>query len=162
VTASGPAAAAPFGVGGQGTAGLTDVVSKLQAIVLQLSQGNTNISGDVVTQLTDLVTQATASVAQLTAMNVSFATLLLAFPRVFGTFTLSGVSSSTTIAQAAVKANSVILLTPTNSAAATLQGSTQTLYLSAISPGVSFTVHTADFSDPTGTETFQYACWNPT
>jgi len=77
-----------------------------------------------------------------------------------GTFTMAAAATKV-IADTSVTANSVITLTPTNAAAGTLQQSTETLYISAISPGVSFTVATADGGAAAGTETFQYLIYTP-
>lgn len=50
----------------------------------------------------------------------------------------------------------VVRLTPTNASAATLMGSTKSLYVSTRSVGTSFTVATADGTAAAGTETFAY------
>jgi hypothetical protein len=78
---------------------------------------------------------------------------------VFGTFTLTA-AASTTVLQPAVQANSMIVWTPTNAAAGTLEGSAKKLYYS-ISPGVSFTVTTASGGAAVGNEGFQYAIFSP-
>jgi hypothetical protein len=78
----------------------------------------------------------------------------------YGSFTLSA-AATTTIAQPAVQANSVPDWTPTNAAAGTLEGSAKHLYLSSISPGVSFTVATANSAAAAGTETFIYKIETP-
>src|ERR1017187_8249248 len=71
------------------------------------------------------------------------------FSRVSGTFTLAA-AATTTVPQTKVAANSNITLTATNSTAATLMGSVKSLYVSAISPGVSFTVATASGASAAG------------
>lgn len=63
---------------------------------------------------------------------------------------------SKTISDASVTASSCIVLTPTNAAAATLQASASSLYITSIVAGVSFDVHTASGS-AAGTETFTYS-----
>jgi hypothetical protein len=67
-----------------------------------------------------------------------------------------GVGAATNVSDAKVTAQSRILLTPTNAAAATLMGSTRALYISAKSASVGFTVATANAGNAAGTETFDY------
>jgi hypothetical protein len=76
-----------------------------------------------------------------------------------GTFTCAN-AATTVVTNTNVKATSTIVLTPTNAAAATLQGAATALYLSARTAGASFTVATADASSAAGTETFQYLIVN--
>lgn len=76
-----------------------------------------------------------------------------------GTFTFDA-DSSTTVLDAKVLTDSTILLMPTNAAAATLIGSSEGLYVSARTSGVSFAVTTADAGSAGGTETFQYIILN--
>lgn len=127
---------------GQGSAGSTDVVTTLQGITRQLSNGNTLLQ----TLITSIGTLTTAIQSVL--------------PRIFGSFTLNA-AASTTVLQAGIKANAMVKWTPTNAAAATLEGSAKALYLASISPGVSFTVATASGGNAAGTETFQYSVENP-
>lgn len=82
------------------------------------------------------------------------------FPRSVGTFTCAN-AASTTVTDANVLSTSVITLTPTNAAAGTLQAGTTHLYLSARTAGTSFAVTTASGASAAGTETFQYAIFNP-
>lgn len=82
------------------------------------------------------------------------------FPRAVGTFTC-GAAATTVVADVNVVATSVILWTPTNAAAGTLQAGTTHLYLSARTAGASFTVATASGGSAGGTETFAYAIFNP-
>ena len=82
-------------------------------------------------------------------------TLQQILPRVTGSFTM-GASSSQVVTEANVAANSIVQLVPTNASAAVLQGSSECLYVSAISPGVSFTVATGAGTNAAGTETFSY------
>lgn len=112
--------------------GVSDVVIQLQGIVRQLSSLVTAI-GNVVSQLSLI---ASSKVKK-------------------GTFQL-GASVSTVVADTSVTGTSEISWSPTNAAAGTLEGSTKKLYLSARSPGVSFTVTTASGVAAAGTETFQY------
>ena len=77
-----------------------------------------------------------------------------------GTFTMAAAASKV-VSDTNVASNSIITLTPTNAAAGTLQQSTETLYISSISPGVSFTVATADGGSAAGTETFSYLIYTP-
>lgn len=77
------------------------------------------------------------------------------FPRVCGSFTMVA-GPATVVAQPAVKANSIVLLTPTNASAAALR-----VYVSLLSAGTSFTVAVALGWDAKGDETFSYAMVNP-
>jgi hypothetical protein len=120
---------------GQGTAGSTDVVTALQGIIRQLASGNKNT---------------------LTLISA----LEALFPQVFGSFTLAA-AATTTVTQTAIKANSFPIWIPTNASAATLIGSAKSLYVSALTPGASFTVATASGGSAAGTETFLYAVFNP-
>jgi len=81
------------------------------------------------------------------------------FPRVTGSFTLAA-AATTTVTQPAIKATSIVLLMPSNAAAATLMGSAKALYVSALAPGASFTVATASGASAAGTETFSYVVSN--
>lgn len=103
---------------------------------------------DVVTQLQGIVRQLAAWVKAFTGRQT------------FGSFTFAA-AASTTVAQSAVQANSSIVLSPTNASAATLVSGTHSPYVSAISPGVSFTVSTADAGSAAGTETFAYLITTP-
>lgn len=67
-------------------------------------------------------------------------------------FTMTAANSAT-IPSTVVKATSFIVLQAVNAAAATLQAGASALYVSAIVPGVSFTVHTAS-STAAGGEIF--------
>src|SRR5690242_8565036 len=100
----------------------------------------------------------------LAQMVQALGTLAAAFPRVsavaFGTFTL-GAAASTVVSQTTTQANSVILMTPTNAAAGTLQGSAKSLYVSARTANTSFTVATASGAAAAGTETFMYVILTP-
>src|SRR5215469_5289861 len=75
-----------------------------------------------------------------------------------GTFTLSN-ATTTTVTQTAIKANSIISLTPTNATAALTQR-TQGIYHSANSVGASFSVSTQSGS-AVGSETFEYTVFTP-
>jgi hypothetical protein len=105
--------------------------------------------------VTDVVTQLQAIVRQLTALVQAINGRVT-----YGTVTLAA-AASTTVTQPAVKSNSVIQLTPTNAAAATLMGSNKSVYVSAIVAGASFTLTTAS-STAAGTETFNYTINTPT
>lgn len=82
------------------------------------------------------------------------------FPRTVGTFTFPAAVTAT-ITQPAVAANSLIVLVPTNAAAATLVGSAKSPYVSAKTAGASFVVSTADGIAAAGTETFSYSIMTP-
>lgn len=106
--------------------------------------------------VTDVVTQLQAIVRQLTALNQSFAGRVVS-----GTFTM-GAAATLVIPQPAVQSLSTITLIPTNASAGTLQGSAKALYISAKTPGTSFTVSTANATNAAGTETFSYTINTPT
>lgn len=111
------------------------------------SQGTAGVT-DAVTQLQNI------------ARNLGLWIKAFAGRITFGTFTMAA-AATTTVPQTAVQSNSNISLTPTNAAAGTLVGSTKAPYISAISPGVSFTVATASGVSAAGTETFQYLISTP-
>jgi len=100
----------------------------------------------------------------LAALNKNISALVLAintvFPRPTGSFTLAA-AATTTVTEPATKANSLVLLMPTNAAAATLMGSAKALYVSARTAGASFAVATASGAAAAGTETFSYVVVNP-
>ena len=80
------------------------------------------------------------------------------FPRSTGTFTMAAAATKT-ITDASVTTASFIVLTPTNAAAGTLQGSAKCLY---VTPGTgSFVVSTASAAAAAGTETFSFGIYNP-
>jgi hypothetical protein len=66
------------------------------------------------------------------------------------------VAATTVVSDTEVHANSHILMTPTNAAAATLMSGSKSLYVSARDAGTSFTVATADGTNAVGTENFSY------
>ena len=117
----------------QGTAGGTDIVTALQGITRQITNGNK---------------------ALIDAMTALTAAITAALPKVTGSFTLAA-SATTVVTQPAIKANSIVTLTPTNAAAGTLMGSAKSLYHSANTAGASFTVATASAAAAAGTETVQ-------
>lgn len=90
---------------------------------------------------------------------ISTLSTLLPFSGAFGTFTCSA-AATTTVTNASVAANSVILITPTNAAAATLMSGATALYLSARTAGTSFAFTTANAAAAAGTETFQFLIAN--
>jgi hypothetical protein len=110
-------------------------------------QGGSGAS-DVVVQLRGIVAQLSAWVQKFTNRAV------------FGTFTLAA-AATTTVTQPGVQSTSVIHLTPTNAAAAALMGSAKSLYISALTPGASFAVATANATAAVGTETFSYVILTP-
>lgn len=107
--------------------------------------------------LADLLTKVGGISAGLSQIYQALSALL---PRIVGTFTLAA-AATTTVAQPGVKGNSVVQLTPTNAAAATLMGSAKSLYPSVLTPGTGFTVATASGAAAAGTETFSYVVINP-
>ena len=109
--------------------------------------------------VTDVVTQLQAIVRQLTALRQSVDNLVTAISGrvVEGTFTATSGTTSV-VTQPAVKSNSVVTLTPTNSAAATFLAGKS--YFITIVAGTSFTVTFT--SGAGGTETFAYTINTPT
>jgi len=105
--------------------------------------------------VTDVVTQLQGIISQLRSLVVAISGRVSS-----GSFTMPA-AASLTIAQPGIKANSVITLTPTNAAAATLMGSAKALYYTIIA-GTSFTVLTASAANAAGTETFNYLITTPT
>ena len=103
---------------------------------------------DIVTQLQNIARQLGLWVAAFKGRNT------------FGSFTMAA-AASTTVLQPAVQANSYIALTATNASAGALMGSAKYLYLLSISPGISFTVKTANAASAAGTETFSYIIQTP-
>lgn len=87
-------------------------------------------------------------------------TILDIFPRVSGSFTTTAAATNV-ITQTGVTTTSIILLTPTNATAGTLQSGSKSLYISARTSGASFTVATADGTAATAGATFDYAIVNP-
>ena len=129
------------------TAGATDVVTQLQGVVRQLgSQAVIETNG--VTQLQAILVQLTAWVTAFTGRTT------------FGSFILAA-AATTVVTEPAVQANSFIQLTALNAAAGTLMGSAKYLYISAKTPGASFTVATADGTNAAGTEQFSYYITTP-
>lgn len=100
----------------------------------------------------DLVT-----VGKIANQNMSqlIQAIMAIFPRVTGSVTLAA-AATTVVPHTSTGANTIIQLLPTNAAAATLVGSNRSPYVSARSPGVSFTITTASGVAPAGTETFSY------
>lgn len=94
------------------------------------------------------------------AINSLVQAILNSFPRITGTFTLAA-AATTTVAQPAIRATSVVMLSPTNASAGTLMGSAKALNVSSITPGTGFVVATANGTNAAGTETFSYAIFNP-
>lgn len=129
----------PFAAPGQGSVSVGEMVIKLQGII---------------TKLTSVIDAINTSGSNLNT------TLQSLFPQIFGTFTLAA-AASTVVTQTAIRANSIPIWIPTNTAAGTLEGSAKKLYLSALTAGASFTVATASGGAAGGTETFSYAVFNP-
>lgn len=76
-----------------------------------------------------------------------------------GSFTCAN-NKDTVVANTNITSSSVIILEPTNAAAATLMAGATSLYTSAKVAATSFTVTTADASAAAGTETFNYRIIN--
>ena len=96
------------------------------------------------------INSSVGKIAQLMATRFALA----AFS---GTFKCSA-STSTTVTDANVKADSVILLMATNSSAGTLEAGANKPYVSARNTGVSFVITGA--SAAAGTETYSYIIVN--
>lgn len=107
--------------------------------------------------LVDIATQL-----KLGNQNVSLLiqTIAAIFPRVTGSFTAAN-AATTTVANANIAANSIVVIVPTNAAARTLQAGANMLTVSATSGGVGFTAATAGGGSAAGTETFSYYAVNP-
>jgi hypothetical protein len=73
-----------------------------------------------------------------------------------GSFTCGAGVATHTVSNNQVGASSRIVLTPTNAAAATMQGSAKCVYVSAKTAGTSFAITTANAATFAGTETFDY------
>lgn len=119
------------------------------------SGGGSSFPGQGTAGATDVVTQLQGIVRQLSAWVQVFKGRAA-----FGSFTM-GAAATTVISQPVVASNSIITLTPTNAAAGTLMGSTKSLYISAKTTGVSFTVATASGVVAAGGETFDYSISTP-
>jgi hypothetical protein len=76
-----------------------------------------------------------------------------------GTFTCAA-AALTTVSNINIIATSMIMLMPTNAAAATLMGGATSLYVSARTAATSFGVTTANAAAAAGTETFEYLIIN--
>ena len=105
--------------------------------------------------LADIVTQL-----QGINKNLSNWARVFAGRTVFGSATL-GAAATTVVPNAAVASTSKIALTPRNAAAGTLVGSAKSPYISAISPGISFTIATASGAAAAGGELFDYTIDTP-
>lgn len=77
----------------------------------------------------------------------------------FGTFNCAA-ASATTVSDTNVTSTSFVSWTPTSAAAGILEGAATKLYLSALVPGVSFTVTTANGSSASTTCSFSYIIAN--
>lgn len=116
---------------------------------------DTNGGGVAPAQANDIATKLQIG-NQIAAQLLDLFTNL--FPRSTGTFTMAAAASKV-ITDANVTTSSKIVLSPTNAAAGTLQGSSECLYYT-VAAG-SFTVATAAGTAAAGTETFDYLVFNP-
>lgn len=105
--------------------------------------------------VTDAVTQLRGIVRQLGACVTAFQGRM-----VFGTITLDA-AADTVVPNTAAQGNSYIIPLPANQDAAQLMGGAQTLWVSAKSPGTSFTFSTANGVAAAGTEIFSYIMITP-
>jgi hypothetical protein len=78
----------------------------------------------------------------------------------FGSFTWGGATPSVSVSNPAVLATSIVVFIPTNASAGSLTGSNKAPYISAKTPGVGFTMTTANGTNAAGTETFDYIVVN--
>jgi len=108
----------------------------------------------------DAITVARAIAQNLSALIGAFNTFF-GVSGTCGTFTMTA-AASLVVPAPLVTASSFILLQATNASAGTLMGSNESLYISAKSAGVSFTVATAAGTNATGGETFSYFLINLT
>lgn len=135
------------------------------AIGVQTTALNTQLGAMTTAQAAALAAQTAAIAAQTTALNTQLAALTAAVLAVFppavftGSFTL-GAAATTVVNNGHVLSSSIIILFPTNAAAGNLMGSALSLYISAKSTGVSFTVATASGAAAVGSETFSYVICN--
>ena len=110
--------------------------------------------------LNSIATNTSNSVQQL-GLLIQTLNTILPFSGAYVSFTCAA-AATTTVTNSNVKANSLILLMPTNAAAGTLQGSAKCLYVSARTASTSFAVTTANAAAAAGTETFSALIANPT
>ena len=102
-----------------------------------------------------------AMLGQVKGVNQNLGALVQAFTTAFplhsstGSFTMA-VAATKTVTDATIKAGSIVLLMPTNAAAAALMAGANSLYISARAAGASFTAATAGGGSATGSETFEY------
>lgn len=114
-----------------------------------MMQGQGSAGGtDIVTALQGIIRQLSAWVAAFQGRNA------------YGTITLAA-AATLVVPNGFTGGNSLVIITPTNAAAATLMGSSKALYVSTLSPGVSFTLATADGTNAAGGETFNYILITP-
>lgn len=104
---------------------------------------------DVVTELKGIVSQLSALVQAIKGRVTS------------GTFTMTA-TATLVVPEPAVRSNSDIQISATNASAGALMGSNKSLYISAKTAGVSFTVTTASGVAAAGGETFSYLVNSPT
>lgn len=114
-----------------------------------LQYGNASI-GDLNTQL-KLANQN---------MSLLIQTIQQIFPRVVGTFTAAA-AATTTVSNANIQANSLVVLLPTNASARTLQAGANMISVSSTTGGTGFVASTAGGGSAAGTETFSYYAVNP-
>lgn len=118
------------------------------------------MAGDIRLDLNSVVNELNAGNQILSEIASALSTIAGQFTTTSGgSFTLSA-AASLVVSNTSVASGSKIVLTPTNSAAATLTGSNAALYVSAKTGGASFTVSTASGASASGTETFDYMIFN--
>lgn len=78
-----------------------------------------------------------------------------------GSFTWSTTTSTFTVNNSGIAANSQILLIPNNASAGTMLGSAKSPYVSSRAVGTSFTLTTAAGTNALGTEIFSYVVITP-
>lgn len=103
----------------------------------------------------NLVSQLKAGVTNISSIAQTLANV---FPRLAGSFTLNG-GTTTAVAQPGILGNGFPLWVATNTSAA-LTMRTQGLYLSAVTAGGGFSIST-ETGTTLGTETFSYVVFNP-
>jgi hypothetical protein len=103
----------------------------------------------------------TALIGQAAGVNKNLAELVgvirTAFPLHSSTGTLTwAVAATKVVTDTSIKSGSIVLLMPTNAAAAAMVAGVHSPYVSARTAGTSFTLTTADGNAAAGTETFEY------
>lgn len=103
---------------------------------------------DIVTALQGIIRQLSAWVGVFQGRNS------------YGSFTLT-TAPTLVVPNGFTGGNSLVMLLPSNAIAAAMAGSSKAPYVSVLSPGVSFTVATADGTNAINGATFNYILTTP-